>query len=229
MKRMALLVVALLLLGGCGVLQMPGTQVIIDWVDFVHINDEQYTSMGSDVIAGPEWIGAELGEVAFKVADNVKDSSYRTKNGDAAFWETGTPIFEVIDSPGFVAVPNESEVNGYRIYRAEAARDAEPVHYRDMDFADVVKVEFHEGYTQPSLRNTLTEPEEIDQLLAFLDDSQVDSTFSPAGQEQFYTMVFYRDAPLAQSIQLMYDGTTWFWYPWDLNVIDTEIGKLVGE
>ncbi|MTD31967.1 hypothetical protein [Planomicrobium sp. YIM 101495] len=197
---MALLVVALLLMGGCGAIGMPGAQVEIDWVDFVHLNDEQYTAMGSEVIAGPEWIGAELGEVAFNVSDNVKDSSYRTKNGDAAFRDVGTPIFEVIDSPGFVAVQDAAEVHGYRIYRAEAARDAQPVRYRDMDFADVVKVEFHEGYTQPSLRNTLTEPEEIDQLLAFLDDSQVDSTFSPAGQEQFYTMVFYRDAPLAQSI-----------------------------
>lgn len=229
MKKVFVLVVALLLLGGCGAVQMPGTQVEIDWVDFVHINDEQYTSMGSDVIAGLEWIGAELGEVAFNVADNVKDSSYRTKNGDAAFWDVGTPIFEVIDSPGFIAVPDEAEVHGYRIYRADTARDAHPIHYRDMDFADVGKVEFHEGYTRPALRNTLTEREEIERLLALLDGSQVNSMFSPTGEEQFYSMIFYSEGPLAQSIQLMYDGTTWFWYPWDLNVIDTEIGKLVGE
>ncbi|NRF92951.1 hypothetical protein HQN89_18395 [Paenibacillus frigoriresistens] len=54
----------------------------------------------------------------FKVEGNVLDSEYNIKDGDAAFLEKGTAIFELIGYPNWevVAVVDLFGVNGYRIF-----------------------------------------------------------------------------------------------------------------
>ena len=88
---------ALLLMAGC---QLPGTasscNVQIDWVNFIQVGSAHY-------VAGPEVpatilesdLGPVYAHVKFKVSGNVCDPDYRLKDGDAAFLDPGTPIYQV--------------------------------------------------------------------------------------------------------------------------------------
>lgn len=88
---------ALLLVAGC---QLPGTSsscnVQIEWVNFIQIASTQY-------VAGPEAptivhesdLGPVYAEVKFKVSGNVCDPNYRIKDGDAAFLDPGTPVYQI--------------------------------------------------------------------------------------------------------------------------------------
>src|SRR6059036_1150251 len=99
--------IALLLLTAC---QLPGSAkdcstVQIEWVDFIQIGSTQY-------VAGPEApttlqesdLGPVVGHVKSKVAGNVCDPNYRPKDGDAAFLEPGSPIYQVNGRPASQAV-----------------------------------------------------------------------------------------------------------------------------
>ena len=74
----------------------PGCTAQIDWVDFIQVGSTQY-------VAGPESqaflqesdLGPVYAHVKFKVSGNVCDPSYRLKDGDAAFLDPGTPIYQV--------------------------------------------------------------------------------------------------------------------------------------
>ncbi len=73
---------------------------MIDWVNFVEVGSTQY-------VAGPESartlqqsdLGPVYAHVKFKVSGNVCDPSYRLKDGDAAFLEPGTAIYQVTGHP----------------------------------------------------------------------------------------------------------------------------------
>src|SRR6516165_3772640 len=89
--------VVALLIAACQLPGAPSTcRAQIDWVNFIEIGSNQY-------VAGPQSPGvlqeADLGPVyatvKFKVDGNVCDPSYRLKDGDAAFLEPGTPVYEV--------------------------------------------------------------------------------------------------------------------------------------
>ncbi len=71
--------------------------VVIDWVNFIKLDGISYLGErykgGRDLV--DEDLGPEFTRVTFKVADNVCDSSYKSKHGDAAFLEPGTPVYTV--------------------------------------------------------------------------------------------------------------------------------------
>jgi len=87
----------LLLTAAC---QLPGSpsgcNVQIDWVNFVQVGSTQF-------VAGPQSsmflqdgaLGPVSAHVKFKVSGSVCDPSYRLKDGDAAFLDPGTPIYQV--------------------------------------------------------------------------------------------------------------------------------------
>src|SRR5713226_6108301 len=96
-RTAALGILALLFIASC---QLPGSpptcNAQIDWVNFIEVGSTQY-------VAGLETPGAlqesDLGpvysHVKFKVSGNVCDPSYRLKDGDAAFLDPGTPVYQV--------------------------------------------------------------------------------------------------------------------------------------
>jgi hypothetical protein len=110
------------LIAGC---QLPGSSATcnaqIDWVNFVQVGSTQY-------VAGPESpsaiqesdLGPVYAHVKFKVSGNVCDTNYRPKDGDAAFLDAGTPIYQVSGH-----APSEelaARFNGHVVlYRAMAA------------------------------------------------------------------------------------------------------------
>lgn len=93
--------VALLLIASC---QAPGAgsgcNAQIDWVDFIQIGTTQYLARpgtGTSVQEGD--LGAVYARVKFKVSGHVCDPSYRLKDGDAAFLDPGTAIYQVNGFP----------------------------------------------------------------------------------------------------------------------------------
>jgi hypothetical protein len=99
--KAAVVVASLLLLGAC---QLPGfssgCNAQIDWVNFIQIGSTQY-------VAGPQSrtllqesdLGPVYAYVKFKVSGNVCDPNYRLKDGDAAFLDIGTPIYQINGQP----------------------------------------------------------------------------------------------------------------------------------
>src|ERR1700674_5615766 len=99
--RIAAATVAFVLTAAC---QVPGTTATcnaqIDWVNFIQLSSTQY-------IAGPQSptilqesdVGPVYSHVKFKVSGNVCDPNYRLKDGDAAFLDAGTPIYQVNGQP----------------------------------------------------------------------------------------------------------------------------------
>ena len=79
----------------------------IEWVDMVMLNDIKYQHHFSEPADenNPLSIekGRELGKVTFKMADRAC-SNHEMKNGDAAYLEEGTPIYEVKGYPSSLIV-----------------------------------------------------------------------------------------------------------------------------
>jgi len=99
--RLAAALAAVLLVAAC---QLPGStstcNAQIDWVNFIQVGSTQY-------VAGPQPqaslqnsdLGPVYTHVKFKVSGNVCDPNYRLKDGDAAFLDAGTPVYQVKGQP----------------------------------------------------------------------------------------------------------------------------------
>lgn len=93
---------ALVLFTAC---QLPGSRPTctarIDWVNFIEVGTTQYVSgLGSspDVLQESD-LGPVYAKVKVKVSGNVCDPNYRLKDGDAAFLDPGTPIYQINGRP----------------------------------------------------------------------------------------------------------------------------------
>ena len=93
--------VAFLLLQSCQVLgaEAPCTNQI-EWVDFVQVGTTHYVAgPGSPVSLQEADLGPVYATVKFKVSGNVCDPHYKLKDGDAAFLEPGSAIYQVNGYP----------------------------------------------------------------------------------------------------------------------------------
>lgn len=92
---------AFLLLASCQVLGSEASCTKqIDWVDFIQVGSTQYVAgPGLTTILQEADLGPVHAQVKFKVSGNVCDESYKLKDGDAAFLEPGTNVYEVKGSP----------------------------------------------------------------------------------------------------------------------------------
>jgi hypothetical protein len=72
----------------------------IDWINFVQVGSTQYVAGPSSSATLKESdLGPVYAQVKFRVSENVCDPNYRPKDGDAAFLEAGTPIYQVAGRP----------------------------------------------------------------------------------------------------------------------------------
>ena len=110
---------ALLFTAAC---QLPGStsscNAQIDWVNFIQVGSTQYVAgPQSPTILQESDLGPVYAHVKFKVSGDVCDPNYRLKDGDAAFLDAGTPIYQVKGHPSsdeLAAMFNGSVV----VYRA---------------------------------------------------------------------------------------------------------------
>jgi hypothetical protein len=112
---------AMIFVTGC---QLPGSTqgcsaVHIDWVDFIQIGSTQYfAGQGAPAILAESDLGPVLTHVKFKVDGNVCDPNYRPKDGDAAFLDPGTPVYQVNGQAAsqVVAARRDGRIQSYWIY-----------------------------------------------------------------------------------------------------------------
>lgn len=95
--RGAIGLLAVLFMAGC---QLPGStptcNAMIDWVNFIQVGSTQYIAgMESAAALQESDLGPVYATVKFKVNGNVCDPSYKLKDGDAAFLDPGTQIYQV--------------------------------------------------------------------------------------------------------------------------------------
>jgi len=95
--RFAGVVASLVFLAAC---QLPGTQQVcntsIDWVNFVQVGSTQYVAgPASPTVLQEADLGPVYTHTKFKVSGNTCDPNYRLKDGDAAFLDPGTPVYQV--------------------------------------------------------------------------------------------------------------------------------------
>ncbi|MDF2065178.1 hypothetical protein [Bacillus sp. Cr_A10] len=225
MKKICILLICSLIMVSCNSISQPFSHTIIDWVDFVKINGKEYEALYSVIIADPKNIGEKIGEVKFKVSDNISNPSYRTKDGDAAFWNKGTEIFSVIDREDLIAIQDKNSINGYRIYYSRSEDSNFNYHYKDINLESINKIELYEG-NNPILINSLEDETEINDLLSILNEGTVSASFSPNtthGDPATYQIVLYGEEEIGYYYSLFFDGNVWFWHPWDTSIVSNEI------
>lgn len=221
----------IVLLAGCQRSIFGGSHTIIDWVDFINWDDKEYNGIYTGVLADDSYVGKQIGTVKFKVADNVTNPSYKTKNGDAAFHEKGTEIYAVEGEDDLIAVKDERSINGYRVYYS-VENTGYTWHYKDIPVNEVKKVEIYEAYTpEGSIRIAeIIDLADISRFLDILKNSKEDKAFHPNmdnGDPIYYEIVLYTDGPIAGKYGLQFDGTTYFWSPWDTEILSGDIKQFI--
>ena len=94
----------------------------------------------------------------------------------------------------------------------------------------ITKVEIQEGYIHPKLIQSFSEDEEIHALLKVLDGGEENVEFEPNidhGDPEVYHIVFYTDNAIAMYFQVSYDGETWYWYPWEQEILPDDIKDFI--
>lgn len=76
----------------------------ISWIDCLKINNTMYSGNFDRTTVDAASLGEQIGKVKFNVSQNVNNPSYRFRNGDATFLETGTIIYAINSDPDAVAV-----------------------------------------------------------------------------------------------------------------------------
>lgn len=223
MKKMLISFMSVLFLVSCNISpeSFTRTKTIIDWIDFVKINNEQYYALYTVIIADPKYIGAEIGKVHFKVDENITNPNYIVKNGDAAFWEKGTLIYEVKGMPNLIAIADKYEINGYRIYQME--EDKESYEFQNLNKMAIQKIEVYDVLEQApfyELSRTLLENKDIEELLILLETSEEKVNFVYSGEDpSMFELVFYSDIPIAYYYRIFFDGEDWYWHPLEEEVL----------
>ena len=118
----AKLVMGLAILAFMTACQLPGqstcSNTMIDWVNFIQVGSTQYVSgpqLETDLQESD--LGPVYAQVKFKVNGNVCDPNYKLKDGDAAFLDAGTPIYEIKGHP--TSEELAAKFNGtFAVYRA---------------------------------------------------------------------------------------------------------------
>ena len=124
MAAKVLVVLAVLLLtSAC---RLPGSSsgcnAQIDWVNFIQIGPAQYVAgLQPPTVLQESDLGPVYAHVKFKVSGNVCDPSYRLKDGDAAFLDAGTPIYQVNGQPPSMQLAAHSN-GSIVVYQALPAR-----------------------------------------------------------------------------------------------------------
>ena len=121
MRQAIVLLVALGLVAGCRLPGAPpGCTAQIDWVDFIQVGSTQYVATGSPGTLVDADLGPVVAHVKSKLAGNICDPNYRPKDGDAAFLDPGTSIYQVNRQPPsqLLAARHDGRLVGYVAHSA---------------------------------------------------------------------------------------------------------------
>lgn len=227
MRKVAVILWMLLLIAGCRAAPADH-QAVIDWVDFIKWNGVEYSRIHSGVLADEQAIGKQIGSVKFAVADHITSPDYQIKDGDAAFHARGTKLYEVEESPGLLAVKDAGSINGYKVYFPRKMIDYK-WHFQNVQLDRVHRAEIYQTHS-PGLKKLreLTGKAAVPFLQLLKESKEVDYFYPDTanGDPASYTVILYTDEPVAYKYEIQFDGTNYFWYPWDAAILSNEIGSF---
>lgn len=206
------------------------SEIIIDWVDFVRVDGEEYSLSNNVVLTDVDAIGEKIAEVSFTLDNNVTDPYYSVKDGDAAYLEVGTGLYEIKGKTEYLAVRDDTMLNGYRLYVAENTKQEE--HFHQLDKHLITKINVYQAEKAFKNLHTYENKTEWADLLRILEQGEiVDTSLQISTDEDpvVYQLVFYMDtdSPIAPAYYLYHHGDIWYWAPWEFEVISDEIGKYI--
>ncbi|MBS4220921.1 hypothetical protein KHA96_21745 [Bacillus sp. FJAT-49711] len=221
-----LIIACILFLTGCN--QLIHSNVIIDWVDFLQFDGNEY--IGSQLeISDPDLIGEKIGEIKHTLDGNIKNPNYTSKDGDAAYLPAGTDLYEIKDDSNLIAVKDKDSINGYKIYAKKDNRN----NFSSINNDDVAKIQIFDevSYNQFIFRKAITEKTDISHLIDIFHSGIPDSTvafdYSDPKMSSFIILV-YTSAPIAEKIPFFFDGEKYFWYNHESEVLSNEIEDILG-
>lgn len=230
MKKLAIFILLLGTLASCKALPIR-THVEIEWVDFIKWNGKEYNGIYTAELADEKSIGGKIGEVKFKVADNIFDTHYKIKNGDAAFHEKGTEIYEIKGYPDYIAVKSPDKINGYAVYY-DIDESEYNWYFKQVPLTKVSRIEIYQLMVSNENKKVseLKTNKEVERFLQLLKNSRENPNFEPnmeKGDPTYYDILLYTDGPIAYKYDLQFDGFTYFWHPWDTNILSNDINKFI--
>ena len=155
----------------------------IDWTTFIQFNNITYLAapLPDSITITPEQL-VPYDTVRFRLAENVNDPYFRTKNGDAAFLQKGTPVFSIKGfSPLFCLWA------GGILFEA----DTNPKAKKGADLLDIGgKVDYIE--TNMAVRNTIRNPEQVAYLVDMILNASVNQKVQP-GERQIFIRFHLKD------------------------------------
>lgn len=203
MKKLITITALLLLIAislipqlGCGKLDDgtdldTTTQIIIDWVNFIKFNDISYLRRGEVKALFAEEDLYYFDEIKFKLADNVNDPNYRSKNGDAAFLEEGTLIYSIRGySPDFRLIAKTgAEMTLYEADTNTRAKKGEDL----LDiWGKVTYIGINSGNDGTTELASIKEEGRVFELVNMILEAPVDQTFrSHKGKQYFIALYLY--------------------------------------
>lgn len=172
-----------------------GVHVEISWVDFIRFNDIMYVRKVVPLDSFAEEDLKYYDKTKRKLADNVDDLNYRSKNGDSAFLEEETPVYSIKGySPDFrLIVKTETET---RLYEA----DTNPHAKKGADLLDIGdKVEYI-GINSPIDGKTelapIREESLVSSLVELVLNAPVDQTVRSSGGSQLFIAFHLSDGTM---------------------------------
>lgn len=162
---------------------------MIDWVDSIKLNDISYLRIQA-VIAKAD-LAEPIGTVKFKLSENVHDPNYKTKNGDAAFLEPGTPIYRLKNyKPSFrVGVQSGNSIAVYEVSQNPKAQSGADL----FDISDKVSSIGINNEQDNSEIVRITDPQKIHQLVQLVQDAKVESNYSAKSGKRYFIAFYLND------------------------------------
>jgi hypothetical protein len=186
---------------GCGKsdngTDLQTTLTIVDWVDFIKFDDITYLRRGEVRASFTDEDLYYFDEVKFKVADNVNDPNYRSKNGDAAFLEEGTTIYSIMGySPDFRLIAK----TGIEMILYEA--DTNPSAKKGADLLDIAgKVKYigvNSGMDSTTELASINEEGRVFELIDMILNAPVDQTFRSHEGVQYFIAFYLNDGTVVK-------------------------------
>lgn len=186
-----------------------GPTIIIEWEDFVTLDQTTYTSLSEGVLRDADTVTNEVvGTVSKKLNDNVTDPDYRPKSGDASYLEKGTQLYRVegFDPQDLIAVRATQQTGEIQLYVRESF-DALP----ENNFERIIRTEPSSVrvylWNSPTLLKEL-KGNEAQKLIDLLQSSVYTPNDSSNESEEpkFYYLVFDTGEPILYRFLLTNEG-----------------------
>ena len=163
----------------------------------------------------------------------MTNPNYKIKDGDAAFLEKGTKIYQVKGNTDLVAVKDQEEIGGYRVYYRD--RGSYNFYFKNLNQNEVEKIQIyeeHDGDTkhEHQLLSTITDSSQITNFLGLLNQGTENGDFQydhSLPYQRAFTIVFYAKKAVAYRYNLFYNGKEYGWTPWSQEVLPVSIGEFL--